>query len=155
MALGTILPFWPALLFTYLEPLALIMGWNAAWNSPSEFVSRQTPSPSLSTTVPDGALILSYTIGNVFILLGALAIVCTAITRDPRVAKSYLLVVSIADLGHIYASYKILGPSVFWKFNDYNDMMWGNIGVSAFLHINRIATLLGVFGQLDEQHRGV
>lgn len=41
-----------------------------------------------------------------------------------------------------------MGPKVFWNFNEYNDMMWGNIGVSAFLHVNRLATVLGVFGRV-------
>ncbi|KAJ4349787.1 uncharacterized protein N0V89_008405 [Didymosphaeria variabile] len=147
MALGTVLPFWPALLFTYLEPISLILGWNAAWNSPSDFITKQLPTPTL-VPVPDAALVLSYTTGNIFILLALLAVLCTAITRDARVAKYYLLFVAAGDLGHIFSSYKVMGPEVFWNFNQYNDMMWGNIGASAFLHVNRLATVLGVFGRI-------
>ncbi|KAJ4305128.1 hypothetical protein N0V90_000658 [Kalmusia sp. IMI 367209] len=147
MALGTVLPFWPALLFTYLEPISLVLGWNAAWNSPSTFITKQLPTTTL-TPVPSSALVLSYTIGNVFILLAGLAILCTAITREGRVAKWYLLMVAVGDLGHIYSSYKVMGPETFWNFNEYNDMMWGNIGASAFLHVNRLATVLGVFGRV-------
>ncbi|KAK7191170.1 hypothetical protein DPSP01_008894 [Paraphaeosphaeria sporulosa] len=150
MALGTVLPFWPALLFTYLEPISLLLGWDAAWNSPSAFVTRQLPSTTL-TPVPAGALVLSHTTGNIFVLLAALAILCTAITRDARVAKYYLLFVAAGDLGHIYSSYVVMGPKVFWDFSAYNDMMWGNIGVSAFLHVNRLATVLGVFGRFGGQ----
>jgi hypothetical protein len=29
--------------------------------------------------------------------------------------------------------------------------MWGNIGFSAFLHVNRIATVLGVFGRIGRK----
>ncbi|KAF2115726.1 hypothetical protein BDV96DRAFT_492708 [Lophiotrema nucula] len=146
MALGTVLPFWPALLFTYLEPISLIMGWNAAWNSPDTFVQRQVPT---STLVPPsaGALCLSYTTGNIFILLAGIAILCTAITRENRVARVYLFIIACGDLGHIYSSYKAMGPEAFWNFNDYNEMMWGNIGVSAFLHVNRGLTLIGAFGR--------
>ncbi|KAL1610379.1 hypothetical protein SLS60_002046 [Paraconiothyrium brasiliense] len=147
MALGTVLPFWPALLFTYLEPVSLLLGWNAAWNSPSDFITKQLPVTALAP-VPDAALVLSYTTGNIFILLALLAVLCTAITRDARVAKYYLLFVAAGDLGHIYSSYKVMGPEVFWNFNQYNDMMWGNIGASAFLHVNRLATVLGVFGRI-------
>ncbi|PSN67397.1 hypothetical protein BS50DRAFT_634769 [Corynespora cassiicola Philippines] len=147
MALGTVLTFWPALLFTYLEPIALLLGWRSAFTEPSDFVTKQAPTTSLSP-VPTGALILSYTTGNIYFLLAALAVLCTAITRESRVAKWYLFMVAMADLGHIYSSYKGMGQEAFLNFNDYTDLMWGNIGVSAFLHVNRIATVLGVFGRI-------
>ncbi|KAF2733131.1 hypothetical protein EJ04DRAFT_513459 [Polyplosphaeria fusca] len=148
MALGTVLPFWPALLFAYIEPISLVMGWNAAWNDPSTFISKQVPTSSSVLASPSaGATCLSYTIGNVYLLLGALAILCTAITRENRVAWWYLFFIACGDLGHIYSSYKAMGPESFWNFNEYNDMMWGNIGASAFLHVNRGLTLIGVFGR--------
>jgi hypothetical protein len=129
----------------------LIGGCYSAFNDPSAFVTRQLPTSPLnplSSTVPDSALILSYTIGNVFLLLGGLAILCTVITRDARVTKWYLFMVACGDIGHIYASYRVMESDVFWNFGGYNDMMIGNIGVSAFLHVNRILTLLGVFGKI-------
>lgn len=81
-------------------------------------------------------------------LLAGLAIVCTLITREARVTKWYLGMVAAADLGHIYASYHVMGGDAFWNFGQYTDVMWGNIGFSAFLHVNRVATLLGVFGRV-------
>jgi len=57
------------------------------------------------------------------------------------------MVVALADLGHIYAVYRVWG-SVFWDLGLWNDMMWGNVGVSTFLHVNRLATLLGLFGSV-------
>ncbi|CAI6340157.1 unnamed protein product [Periconia digitata] len=146
MALGTNLPFWPALVFTYLEPISLIVGLQAAFSNPKDFVARQMPSAT--GPIPDGAIILTYTIGNVFLLLAFLGILCTAVTRDTRVTQLYLFFVAVGDLGHIYASYKVMGQEMFLDLNNYNDMMWGNIGVSAFLHVNRLATLLGVFGKV-------
>ncbi|KAF1953582.1 hypothetical protein CC80DRAFT_450498 [Byssothecium circinans] len=149
MALGTNLPFWPALLFSYLEPLSLIYAAYTIFDSPSTFVTLQYPTAtSPLTPVPDGAIILAYAFGNIFILLFLLGTLCTAITREARVTKYYLLFVAIADLGHIYASYKVMGKEMILDFNGYNDMMWGNIGASAFLHVNRLATFLGVFGRV-------
>ncbi|KAF2473072.1 uncharacterized protein BDR25DRAFT_282292 [Lindgomyces ingoldianus] len=150
MALGTVLPTWPALVFTYLEPVALIMGWHSATFDPQSFVLKQVPTttPSSLTPVSASALCLSYAAGNVYLLLGLIAILCTAITHEARVAKYYLFFVALGDLGHIYASYRAMGPEIFWDFSGYNDMMWGNIGGSAFLHVNRLATILGVFGRL-------
>lgn len=98
--------------------------------------------------MPDAAVILSYTLGNIFLILAAVAVLCTAITRNARVAKYYLFIIALGDLGHIYASYRVMGKETFLNFNEYNDMMWGNIGFSAFLHVNRGATLVGLFGRV-------
>jgi hypothetical protein len=54
------------------------------------------------------------------------------------------------DLGPVYASYKVMGSNVFWDFGAYNSMMIGNIGFTAFLHINRLLTLLGAFGEVGQ-----
>jgi hypothetical protein len=53
---------------------------------------------------------------------------CTVITRDARVVKGYLFIIGLGDLGHIYASYQVMGPSMFWDFANYNDMV-SEIGV--------------------------
>tara|TARA_R110002003_G_scaffold113_3_gene9839 strand:+ start:37729 stop:38076 length:348 start_codon:yes stop_codon:yes gene_type:complete len=113
-------------------------------------VTRQLPTSNVlaSATVPSAALILSYSIGNVFLLLAGLAVLCTAITREARVTKWYLFMVACGDLGHIYASYKVMGSEIFWNFSEYNDMMVGNVVVSAFLHVNRGLTLIGAFGRI-------
>jgi len=84
-------------------------------------------------------------LGNVYLLLALLAIVCIW-TPHKAVATYYLLAVALADLGHIYATYRVWGPA-FWDLNQWNDMMYGNVAVSAFLHVNRLATVLGVFGR--------
>lgn len=42
---------------------------------------------------------------------------------------------------------------MFWNFAEYNDLMWGNVAASAFLHVNRVATVLGVFGRFGGQLR--
>lgn len=65
--------------------------------------------------------------------------------------KWYLFMVACGDIGHIYGCYKVMGPEVFWDFGGYNDMMWGNVGLTVFLNINRLATLAGVFGKIGRQ----
>jgi hypothetical protein len=133
--------------------VSLILGWNAAFNDASNFMSRQLPDTATTaiTPMPPSAIIMSYSVANVFLLLGGLAILCTVITRDANVTKWYLGMVACGDLGHIYASYKVMGPQVFWDFAQYNDVMWGNIGFSAVLHVNRVATLLGLFGRMGRR----
>ena len=97
--------------------------------------------------MPDTALLLSYTLGSLFLLLFGNAILCTVITRDKRVTRGYLLLAAVGDLGHLWANWKVMGPEVFWDFGGYNEVMWGNVAVTVFLHVNRLATVLGLFGR--------
>lgn len=133
--------------------VALLLGVHAVCSDPSTFVSEQLPSTlaNAATPIPSSALILSYTLGNIFLLLAGFAVLCTVWTRDAGVTKGYLFIVACADLGHIYSSYQVMGPKVFWDFQNYNSMMWGNIGFSAFLHVNRGLTLIGAFGKVGRK----
>jgi hypothetical protein len=84
----------------------------------------------------------------VFLLLAGMAVLCTVITRDTNVTKWYLIMVACGDIGHMYANYAVMGSQVFWDFGQYNEIMWGNVAVTLFLHVNRLATLAGLFGKL-------
>ena len=83
----------------------------------------------------------------VLVLLFALfSLLCTVITTDMRVTKYYLAILACGDMGHLYANYKGMGDAVFWDFGRYNEVMWGNVGITVFLWCFRILTLAGVFG---------
>jgi hypothetical protein len=181
MAFGTNLPIWPAIVFTFFEPgklhnidpfrsdtnylrwltlsvliislVSLIIGFYTAFFDPTSFVSRQLPPTSVltSSTVPPHAQILSLSIANMFIVQCLLSLLFTVITRESRLTKYYLSAAALGDLGHIYASYAVMGKEMFWDFDGYNDMMVGNVLVSAFLWVNRTLTLLGVFGRVGRR----
>lgn len=53
----------------------------------------------------------------------------------------------LADLWHLYATYRGVGSEYFWNVSGWNDMVWGNVGSSAFLNVNRWLTVLAVFGK--------
>lgn len=67
-------------------------------------------------------------------------------SSEPKVVRNYLIALAIADLGHIYSTYVGLGWNDFADFRNYNNLAWGNIGASAFLFVNRVLYLMGVFG---------
>jgi hypothetical protein len=71
----------------------------------------------------------------------------TVVTREPKLTRYYLAAASVGDLGHIWASYRYMGSDVFWNWKGYNDMMIGNVVVSAVLWGMRMATLSGLFGR--------
>ena len=95
--------------------------------------------------------ILAYSLGSIFFLFAQINILCTVITRDVRVTKYYLAILACGDIGHLYANYKGMGPNVFWNFGDYNEVMFGNVAITVFLWVNRIATLAGVFGRVGRR----
>jgi hypothetical protein len=123
-----------------------IIATFTVFNDPSDYANQQHPF-ALSIPLSSGSLIITYQLGNVFSLLAGLAIVCCFV-GDSAVARGYLMVVAIADLGHIYSSYLGMGEKYFLDLTSWNQMAWANIGVSAFLCLNRVATVSGVFGRI-------
>jgi len=131
------------------------MGWYSAFFSPSSYYAEQVPSHALSLAARSlgpspQALGLTLQMGNVLLLLGALAVVCTW-TTDTRVIKGYLVAVAFADYGHIYAAYRGIeaaSAGAFWEWQRWNDLTWGNVGASAVLNLLRWATVAGVFGKV-------
>ena len=103
-------------------------------------------NPVAASAYAPQAEVMTFTILNVYLLLAALAVLCTWTTKA-EIPRYYLLIVAFADLGHIYATYRGLGDA-FWNTSEWNEMIWGNVGVSAFLHINRLATFFGLYGKL-------
>ena len=59
--------------------------------------------------------------------------------------RGYLAAVALADLGHIFAVYRVVGSDTFWDISQWNAMMYGSVGVSTFLHVHRLLTLLGLY----------
>lgn len=92
------------------------------------------------------AEVLVFMMGNVLLLLAALALICVW-TPHPEITKWYLIVVAVADMGHTYAAYRG-NAQYFFDVASWNDMAWGNIASGPFLCVNRIATVLGLFGPL-------
>ncbi|KAK0334151.1 hypothetical protein LTR02_009795 [Friedmanniomyces endolithicus] len=140
-------PLWPFLLFGVIEPALLVWAYVLILQDPRKFYIDQVPHSALADAgFPPQAKLLVLLLGNVYLLLAPLAVICIW-TPHRRVAVYYLIAVGLGDLGHIYATYSVWGEA-FWDLSLWNDMMWGNVGVSAFFHLNRWVTLFGLFGRL-------
>lgn len=125
--------------------------WAYIFNisSPFDYYASQAPNnPITLADFPAQALGLSLALGNIWLLLALLAVICSW-TNHPEIIKRYLLAVALADLGHCWATYRAVGSDYFFNVSGWNDMIWGNVGVSLFLHVNRLATVLGVFGSIS------
>lgn len=118
---------------------------------PAAYYTGQAPSFASGTSkdaLPPPALSVTLQLINVFLLLAAMAVVCCW-TSTPSVTKWYLVSVAVADLGHIYAVYRSVGAEYFWNWREWNIYVAGNVWVSLFLHVNRLATVVGLFGGLQ------
>ena len=115
---------------------------------PLRFFRDQAPIHTLPTTsLTPQAEALTLQMLNVLLLLAPMALICCW-TTNSTTTKWYLISVAFADLGHIYATYRGVGHEYFMNPAEWNDMVWGNVGVSAFLHVNRWLAVLGVFGKV-------
>jgi hypothetical protein len=155
-AMAPALPAIPLIIFGVIEPILLFWALATCLPNPSAYYISQHPSPPLLTTtlpIPPQALSLTLQITNIFLLLALLGILCSW-TSHPEIAKWYLVAVAIADWGHIYSVYASVGEEIFWDLGKWNDLMWGNVGVSAVLNVCRWGTVLGVFGRVGWQENG-
>ncbi|KAK0902948.1 hypothetical protein LTR02_007818 [Friedmanniomyces endolithicus] len=112
-------PLWPFLLFGVIEPALLVWAYVLILQDPRKFYVNQVPHSALADAgFPPQAKLLVLLLGNLGWGIWAI---------------SMQLIRFVAT---------------FWDLTLWNDMMWGNVGVSAFFHLNRWATLLGLFGRL-------
>lgn len=117
---------------------------------PYRFFAMQVPNTPLeSSDLQPQALVLSLQMGNVLLLLAAMAVICCWTPR-PSTSRWYLVAVAFADYGHIYGTYVGMGRDAFLDVRGWNDAVWGSVGASTVLNIFRWLTVLGAFGGLAE-----
>ena len=68
-------------------------------------------------------------------------------TSEVRVVRNYILACAIADVGHLWATYAVMGQKDFLDFTNWNAIAWGNIGITLALLITRVLYLTGVLGE--------
>jgi len=141
----SVLPPIPKLVFTVLEPLSLVAGFAAPFVSPEWFVASQIASSPLEAISPNARLV-AYQLGNVYLLLALVGIAVLYTTTEARVVRNYIIALWIADVGHVGATYHVIGYERFVNVSQWNSMAWGNIGATAVLFSFRTAYLLGLFG---------
>ena len=136
----------PRLIFTVLEPISLLAGFLAPLYNTSYFVSAQVPS-AIPTVLTSTNRVLALQLGNCYGLVGLIGVGVLYATSEPKVARNYLLACAIADIGHLWATYAVIGYENFIDAGNWNDMAWGNIGITLALFIFRVLYLTGLLGQ--------
>ncbi|OAX81031.1 hypothetical protein ACJ72_04633 [Emergomyces africanus] len=147
--MNTILPLWPHIVFAVLEPISLIAGFCFAIFNNAKFVAGQTPNSLTPSELPLSTQAISSQLGNLYLLLMVVGVGVLYSTSEPKVVRNYLIALAVGDLGHIYATYWFIGFDDLINVMEWNDLMWGNIGFTGILFVNRIAYLLGMFGPAE------
>ena len=68
-------------------------------------------------------------------------------TTEPKVVRNFLIACAIADVGHVYACYYVMGHKSFMNVGDWSEVVWGNVGVTTGLFVARMLYFTGVFGK--------
>ena len=68
-------------------------------------------------------------------------------TSEVRVVRNYILACAIADVGHLWATYAVMGQKDFLDVMNWNAVAWGNIGITVALLITRVLYLAGMLGE--------
>ncbi|GAW24339.1 hypothetical protein ANO14919_139230 [Xylariales sp. No.14919] len=148
----TCLPAIPFVVFGVVEPLLLVLAYVTILQDPFTFYARQAQNhelPMSPASFPPQAQIMTLQLVNVYLLLAAMAVICIW-TTHASIARRYLAAVALADYGHIWACYVGVGLELLLQPTEWNDMLWGSVGVSIFLNVVRLLTLVGVFGTVKE-----
>ncbi|KAK6950276.1 hypothetical protein Daesc_008602 [Daldinia eschscholtzii] len=148
------LPAFPLVVFGVVEPILLIWAYIVALRDPASYFAAQVPHVPIPSSEPlsPQSLALLLQLANVFLLLAALAVVCSW-TAQASVARWYLVAVALADYGHVWACYRGVGAEVFWDTAKWNDVLWGGVAGSLVLNVLRWGTLVGAFGEIRDPRR--
>ena len=68
-------------------------------------------------------------------------------TSEAVVVRNFLVACLLGDMGHLWATYHVIGYNNFVDVRNWNTMAWGNIGFTTFLLVTRVLYLSGAFGK--------
>lgn len=80
-------------------------------------------------------------------LLALLGVFILNTTTEARVVHAYIWALLIADIGHVVATYTVMGNTAFVDIYNWNAMTWGNVGATVALFTCRSLYMLGILGK--------
>jgi hypothetical protein len=144
------LPWFPRFVFTIFEPISLVAGFVGVVLDTAWFVTEQIPGSPSKDAMPlplsDHSLIVARQLGNLYLLMAFIGLGVLNTTSEVKVVKAYLIALALGDIGHVVFSFHGLGFDLSTDVSQWNAMAFGNIAVTAFLFVTRLAYLAGLFG---------
>jgi hypothetical protein len=154
--MSRVLPRPFAIMFIFIEPILTIAGAYSCFSSPEWYLASLIPGPTVSGLLHTNETAMAVRLYGVLLLLLAmisLAVFPVIYSRSDAVSFSVarrlmfvlagLLLICLADLAadvlHVYVAAMHLGEKRVKDVANWNDMTWGNIGITAGLFASRIA----------------
>ncbi len=129
--------------FLYIEPISLLAGSFIA-GRPLEYLSLLTLKPTPLSDIPDSlpVKIALYQLSNLYLLLAINEhFILKSSSRGTW--RTMLAGLLFADILHILTHIP-LGPDAFYKFWEWNSMLWGGVGFVYLCALLRAAFLFNI-----------
>jgi hypothetical protein len=136
-------PSFYRLVFLWIEPLSIFTGAVYAHFMQSTYLHLTHASSAPGSSVPLSTRIVMTQLANLYLGLGLLEALVLRATAEPRVWRTFLFILLVADFGHLY-SVAPVGSWVYWDYTRWNSIDWGNVPFVYFLAVTRSLLLLRV-----------
>ena len=137
------IPFVYRFLFLYVEPLSAFIGAIVNILDPSRYLQSLSPAATASTYSPLTQPIYGQ-LAALFVLFGWSQAVVLRSTDDLKVWKVLLFGMFLCDSLYLFASYRILGPEVFFSPSLWRWEEWVNFIMLYWAGGSRLAFCAGV-----------
>ena len=121
------IPLLYRLFFLYVEPISALFGAYFSFFAQSTYLSLTHLPSAPQGSIPLCTQVVLSQLSNLYLLFAINEAVVLRSTRDLTVWKAVLFGLLIADFGHLW-SVNVLGWDVYWKFEGWNAIDWGNVG---------------------------
>ena len=121
-------------------------GYFAAVLDTSFFANNQVPH-LVSTPLTSTTRVLALQLGNCYGLLALIGVGILYQTNEAKVVRNFLVACAVADVGHLWVTYTVVGHTNFVNIQTWNSLAWGNIGITTLLFVVRMAYLSGFIGK--------
>lgn len=116
------------LFFLYIEPIATLIGAFYAFFMPETYLQLlQSSRLAGILAVPTATVVALRGLGNLYLAFALSEALVLRATSDMKVWRMFLLVLLIADFGHLYSCLP-LGLEVYYDVMKWNAIDFGNIG---------------------------
>ncbi|RKK12491.1 hypothetical protein BFJ63_vAg10978 [Fusarium oxysporum f. sp. narcissi] len=134
----------PYCIFGVLEPTLQILGFAVASFIPHYLALTQTPMPISHTLLPSEKII-TYQLGNLFLLVAIFGLSIMNSASDPAVISTYLSALWWGDLGHIGVTAWGMGSQRLLNVREWTLINWTTMGFPVFLFTMRNLYFFGAF----------
>jgi hypothetical protein len=97
------------------------------------------------------ATLLAWQLGNAYLLLGILGVFILNTTTELKVVRAYLFALWLGDIGHVGLTLYAMGWEASMNTGAWTPVVWGNVGITAYLFLIRSFYFMGAFDGDDEE----